>query len=129
MDTFDKDDKGFAEIEQYWTFSETSKYGTKTFKPQNKEQEKLYWEYKDAKLNSFYGPAIMGPILFIILIIIIIGYLLCNYAFFTTRFNELFINSFYLWIIMVIWVLYETNNYDKKTLTLRKRVETEIPHN
>lgn len=71
----------------------------------------------------------MGPILFIILMVIIIGYLLCNYAFFTTKFNELFINSFYLWIIMVIWVLYETNNYDKKTLTLRKRVETEIPHN
>ncbi len=81
------------------------------------------------KLNSFYGPAIMGPILFIILIIIIVGYLLCNYALLTTRFNKLIINLFYLWIIMVIWVLYETNNYDKKTLALRKRVEEEIPHN
>ncbi len=118
-----------AEIEQYWTFNETSKNGTITFKPQNKEQEKLYWEYKNANLDSFYGPAIAGPILFIILIIIILGYLLCNYVFLTARFNSLLINSFYLWIIMVIWILYETNNYDKKTLALRKRVEEEIPHN
>lgn len=117
------------EIEQYWTFNETSKNGTITFKPQNRKQEILYWEYKNANLDSFYGPSIAGPILFIFLIIIILGYLLCNYVFLTSRFNELIIGSFYLWIILVICFFYSMYLDDQKRFALRERVEEEIPHN
>lgn len=128
MDTFDKDDKGFAEIEQYWTFNETSKDGTLTFKPQNKEQEKLYWEYNDVE-HTFIGFAFLAFILFIMLMVIIVGYLLFNYAFSITKFNGWFLNSFYIWIILVALFFYSMHIDDQKRFTLRKRVEAEIPHN
>ncbi len=117
-----------TEIEQYWTFNETSKNGTITFKPQNKEQEDLYWKYRDGE-HSFIGFAFIAFILFIVLMIIIVGYLLCNYVFLITKFNNNFLNSFYLWIILVICFFYLMYLDDQKQFTLRKRVEEEIPHN
>ncbi len=117
-----------AEIEQYWTFNETSKYGTKTFKPQNKEQERLYWEHNDAE-HTFIGFAFLAFILFMIFLLIVFGFLLCNYVFNTSKFNDIFLNSFYLWIILVLWFFYSMHLDDQKRFALRKRVQEEIPHN
>ena len=117
-----------AKIEQYWTFNETSKYGTKTFKPQNREQEKLYWEYNDAE-HTFIGFAFLAFILFMIFLLIVFGFLLCNYIFNTSKFNNNFLHLFYLWIILVICFFYLMYLDDKKRFALRKRVEEEIPHN
>lgn len=127
VEAYDKNNLEAEEVEQFWEFSETSKYGKKIYKPQSKEQEKLYWELDDAGHKST-GVAFSILILTAFLGIIILGYLLCNFAFLTASFNTIFFYAACILILMIIWTIISGYLNDKWKNELQKRVDAEIPN-
>ncbi len=126
MLSFDKNDNNFGEVDNLPLISETSRYGTKTFRPQNKEQYELYLKSKDSNRQSFYFVAIYGLILFISFCIIIIGHIMINFFLYFPKLNKIIYYLDFLWLLCLFLFLYESNRLDNINFNLRCRVEKEM---
>ena len=95
--------------------------GTKTFKPQNEDQVKLYYESKDANRTSFIYSGLFGFLLICSLILIIAVYLICWIAKIDII-NKYIMYVIIGWIISLLIILYQSNKLYNKHLDLRQQV-------
>lgn len=113
------------------TITQTSIHGTTIFRPQNEKQVKLYNDTKDANLTSFYFSGTYGFLLTTSLLLIIITYLICWIFFYSkiTVINKYYKYLLFIWIIILVYVLYQSNRLYNNYEELQKQVMKEIPNN
>ncbi len=110
----------YAPVPITYDITETSVDRTRKFKL-NEAEYKLYSDAKEANRTSFVSSGTLGFLLICSFLFIVVLFIL-NWIFKLNRINE-YLYYIFIWIVILLYLLYESNMLYNKSVDLNDKIE------
>ncbi len=110
----------YAPVPITYDITETSVDGTRKFKL-NEAEYKLYSDAKEANRTSFVSSGTLGFLLICSFLFIVVLFIL-NWIFKLNGINE-YLYYIFIWIVILLYLLYESNMLYNKSVDLNDKIE------